>query len=125
MSAELVVSARPPCAEPDELADYAPPPALGGHLPPPPGPGADGRCARPGRPRLGGVPGRRRRSGAPLPPLPERRPAPATYLVQPGDTLWSIARQLQPSGDVRPLVRKLVQLNDGAELEVGQVLVLP
>ena len=64
---------------------------------------------------LGGVPAS----------APERRPAPATYLVQPGDTMWTIAHQLQPAGDVRPLVRKLVDLNDGAELAVGQLLVLP
>lgn len=57
--------------------------------------------------------------------VPERRPGPVTYLVQPGDTLWSIARGLQPSGDVRPLVRKLVRANGGAELEVGQLLALP
>lgn len=58
---------------------------------------------------------------------PERRltPPTSTYLVQPGDTLWTVARQLQPEGDVRSLVRKLVTLNDGAELEVGQVLVVP
>lgn len=30
-----------------------------------------------------------------------------TYLVQPGDTLWSVARRLQPEGDVRPLVARL------------------
>ena len=56
---------------------------------------------------------------------PERRPVPSTYLVQPGDTLWTIARQLKPEGDVRPVVHKLADLNGGAELEVGQVLALP
>src|SRR6476469_9008864 len=43
--------------------------------------------------------------GAPA-SAPERRSAPPTYLVQPGDTLWTIAHQLQPEGDVRSLVRK-------------------
>jgi nucleoid-associated protein YgaU len=64
--------------------------------------------------------------------VPERRPAPATpsaarigYLVQPGDTLWSIARKLQPEGDVRALVHQLVDANGGADLDVGQRLVLP
>jgi nucleoid-associated protein YgaU len=64
--------------------------------------------------------------------VPERRPAPATqsaarigYLVQPGDTLWSIARKLQPEGDVRALVHQLVDANGGADLEVGQRVVLP
>ena len=65
--------------------------------------------------------------------VPERRPAPVTsfgapvvgYLVQPGDTLWSIARRLQPEGDVRALVHQLVAANGGAELHVGQRLVLP
>ena len=46
-------------------------------------------------------------------------------VVQPGDTLWSIARDLQPTGDVRPLVQRLSELNGGAALEVGQRLVLP
>ena len=63
--------------------------------------------------------------------VPERRPAPAMaaqtggYLVQPGDTLWSIARRLQPEGDVRALVHQLVAANGGAELRVGQRVVLP
>jgi Tfp pilus assembly protein FimV len=48
-----------------------------------------------------------------------------TYLVEPGDTLWSIARGLQPEGDIRPLVRSLVDANGGAELSVGQRLVVP
>jgi hypothetical protein len=65
--------------------------------------------------------------------VPERRPAPATpsrtqaggYLVQPGDTLWSIARKLQPAGDVRALVHQLVDANGGPDLRVGQRVVLP
>jgi hypothetical protein len=64
--------------------------------------------------------------------VPERRPAPVTpsstragYVVQPGDTLWSIARKLQPDGDLRALVHQLVDANGGADLDVGQRLVLP
>ncbi|MDG2112656.1 MAG: LysM domain-containing protein [Actinomycetota bacterium] len=46
-------------------------------------------------------------------------------VVQPGDTLWSIARSVQPKGDVRPLVQRLSELNGGAALQVGQALYLP
>ena len=53
----------------------------------------------------------------------ERRPA--VHVVQPGETLWSIAAELQPSGDVRGLVRKLSSLNGGVSLQIGQRLVLP
>jgi hypothetical protein len=49
----------------------------------------------------------------------------ATVLVQPGDTLWTIARDLRPRGDLRPVVDELVALNGGAALQAGQVLVLP
>ena len=79
--------------------------------------------------------------------VPERRPVPALdatatatatagsaaaerhaasgYVVQPGDTLWSIARRLQPEGDLRPLVDQLVDLNGGTDLAVGQRLPIP
>jgi hypothetical protein len=48
-----------------------------------------------------------------------------TLLVQPGETLWDIARELQPTGDVRSLVDQLAALNGGASLEAGQTVVLP
>jgi Tfp pilus assembly protein FimV len=57
--------------------------------------------------------------------VPERRPAAAVHVVQPGDTLWSIARSLQPTGDVRPLVNALERANGGTSLEVGQKVRLP
>jgi Tfp pilus assembly protein FimV len=57
---------------------------------------------------------------------PERRPdPPATVVARPGDTLWSIARHLQPEGDVRPLVDALVRANGGATLDVGDRVVVP
>lgn len=46
-------------------------------------------------------------------------------VVQPGDTLWSIARRLDPGGDVRPLVDRLVAANGGTALQPGQQLVVP
>jgi nucleoid-associated protein YgaU len=55
---------------------------------------------------------------------PERGPEPVVYVVQPGDTLWSIARQVQPTGDVRPLVERLERANHGARLQVGDRLTL-
>ena len=66
--------------------------------------------------------------GRPLSAADGSTPVPAgseTLLVQPGQTLWTIARDLQPSGDVRPLVDELAALNGGATLEAGQNLVLP
>ncbi|MGI8685418.1 MAG: LysM peptidoglycan-binding domain-containing protein [Acidimicrobiales bacterium] len=48
-----------------------------------------------------------------------------SYVVQPGDTLWDIARALQPSGDVRPLVQRLDAGRGGAPLRAGERLVLP
>jgi LysM repeat protein len=49
----------------------------------------------------------------------------SVHVVQPGETLWSIARQLQPTGDVRPLVRKLLASVGSPDLVVGQRVTLP
>lgn len=48
-----------------------------------------------------------------------------SYVVQPGDTLWTIARSLQPTGDVRRLVDRLAAQRHGAALQVGERIVLP
>jgi len=49
-------------------------------------------------------------------------PPRSVYVVQPGDTIWSIAHELDPSGDTRAMVDHLVALNGGAALEPGQRL---
>lgn len=60
-----------------------------------------------------------------------RSPAAATasassvHVVQPGDTLWTLARRAQPTGDVRPLVGRLAAAQDGRALRPGQRIVLP
>ena len=50
--------------------------------------------------------------------VPER----AVYVVQPGDTVWSIAHELDPTGDPRALVDRIVTLNGSAALQPGQRL---
>lgn len=55
-------------------------------------------------------------------PLPV---ADRAYVVQPGDTMWHIARALQPTGDVRPLVMQLERARHGAPLRVGERVTLP
>ncbi|MHB8669927.1 MAG: LysM peptidoglycan-binding domain-containing protein [Acidimicrobiales bacterium] len=65
--------------------------------------------------------------GGPL-TAPGSTPRPATvravHVVQPGETLWSIARAMHPDGDVRAVVDRLTARNGGAELRVGQHLTL-
>lgn len=48
-----------------------------------------------------------------------------THVVAPGDTLWSIARSLQPEGDVRPLVDAMAASRNGRPLQVGELIRLP
>jgi hypothetical protein len=46
-------------------------------------------------------------------------------VVQQGDTLWSIARRMQPTGDVRPLVSELIKAHGGRPLQVGETIQIP
>lgn len=54
-------------------------------------------------------------------------PAHEEVVVQPGDTLWSLAREVAPGRDPRPVVDALRRLNEleGAGLTAGQRLLLP
>ena len=49
------------------------------------------------------------------------------YVVQPGDTLWSIAVEMAPSEDPRPLVDAISSANaiDPTTLAPGQRIVIP
>jgi nucleoid-associated protein YgaU len=51
----------------------------------------------------------------------------SSVVVQPGDTLWSIASAVDGGGDVRAVIDEIQALNGlrGAELVPGQTLVLP
>lgn len=57
----------------------------------------------------------------------DRLVARPTTVVQPGETLWTIARRVAPAADPRATVDRLVRLNDlGARpIVAGQRLVLP
>jgi LysM repeat protein len=54
-------------------------------------------------------------------------PATASVVVQAGDSLWAIAKSLQPNGDPRSMMQTLVELNslNGGELVAGQQLIVP
>jgi len=52
------------------------------------------------------------------------RPA-TTYVVQPGDTIWSIAQQFRGGASQVEYVDVLIVSSGGSELQVGQVLTLP
>jgi hypothetical protein len=61
---------------------------------------------------------------APAPPAAAAAPAPGarTIMVEPGDTIWSIARRLQPTGDLRTLVDRLVAAHGTGDLQPGDRL---
>ncbi|MPY93513.1 MAG: hypothetical protein GEV08_10755 [Acidimicrobiia bacterium] len=45
--------------------------------------------------------------------------------VAPGDTLWSIAVELRPDRDPRPLVDELARLNGGPAIKAGGSVLVP
>lgn len=46
----------------------------------------------------------------------------SSWTVRPDDTLWSIAKQIQPTGDFRPVLERLISRYGDRPLEVGEVL---
>jgi nucleoid-associated protein YgaU len=56
----------------------------------------------------------------------EARPvAEVQVLVQPGDTVWSIATEMAGGGDVRPVVDAIIDLRGNAPLQPGETILLP
>ena len=56
---------------------------------------------------------------------PAEAPADAVVVVvESGDTLWSVAREAVPSGEIAPLVASLDAERGGAPLRVGEVIVV-
>ncbi|HWD24412.1 MAG TPA: LysM peptidoglycan-binding domain-containing protein [Acidimicrobiales bacterium] len=49
----------------------------------------------------------------------------AIYTVQPGDTVWSIASRLDPSGDPRPLVSQIDGHLHGGAIVPGERIFVP
>ncbi len=50
-----------------------------------------------------------------------------SLVVRPGQTLWGIARTVEPGADPRSTVERLIELNalPGADIEAGRTLVIP
>jgi spore germination protein YaaH len=47
------------------------------------------------------------------------------YRVQPGDTVWSIATRLDPTGDPRPLAGQIESEIGGTDLQAGTQVLVP
>ena len=48
-----------------------------------------------------------------------------SHLAQPGDTLWSIAAEHRGATDIVSYVDRLIDLNGGTRIDVGQAVLLP
>ena len=67
------------------------------------------------------------RSGVSSAATQGRQPAYTQTTVQPGETLWAVAKRVAPKHDPRALVDQIRTLNHlhSASLQVGQQLLLP
>ena len=54
---------------------------------------------------------------------PERSPHVQRVIVQAGDTLWSIAREVAPNADPRAVVDKIVAERGSADVKPGEAIV--
>lgn len=48
-----------------------------------------------------------------------------TVVAGPGDSLWSIALEIAPDSDPRPVVAALIEANGGESVQIGQQIVIP
>lgn len=73
------------------------------------------------------IAGLARVDGTARPEVVELHPVPVAdqrYVVQPGDTLWSIATEIAPDDDPRAVVDALREANGSPNLQVGDELIL-
>ncbi len=70
---------------------------------------------------LGGTGGHSHATGS----TPAGNPNAVAYTVQPGDSLWSIAARVEPSGDPRPLVAKLAAELGSDTVQPGEQITIP
>lgn len=54
---------------------------------------------------------------------PGRPPSVVRYVVQPGDSLWTVAGHVAPDEDPRPVMDALAEARHDAPLEVGETVV--
>jgi hypothetical protein len=70
---------------------------------------------------LGGTGGRSHAAGS----APAGTLHPVEYTVQPGDSLWSIAARVDPSGDPRPLVATMAAELGSDTVQPGEQITVP
>ena len=54
---------------------------------------------------------------------PARPPSVVRYVVQPGDSLWTVAGHVAPDADPRPVMDAIADARGGDELQVGETIV--
>jgi hypothetical protein len=56
---------------------------------------------------------------------PAENVRPVVYTARPGDTLWTIAERLDPTGDPRPLVAQLEAQTGSDTVQTGERITVP